>query len=97
MVPMTRTWRNSFNVPRLCGPDKIIIGNFHGLPQLLDAVNHFVHIGLRRYTLCLCQSLNLLAVLVRSRQESYIVTRKSLEPCHSVGHYCAVSVPYVQV
>ena len=88
---------DSLDVSRLRGADEIIVGNLHGLPQVLDACNHFVYILLRGDSFFFRQKLDLLTVFVCACQEHDIVTLQSLEPGHGVGHYSTVSVTYMKV
>ena len=84
-------------MPRLCSADKIIIGNFHGLPQLFYAAYNFIYILLRSYPLFFGDGLNLLPVLVRTGEEPDIITGQSLESRHGVCHYRTIGMPYMKV
>ena len=88
---------HTLHMSRLCGPDEIIIGYLHCLPQILDAGYDLVNILLRGHALLLCEKLDLLSVLVCTCQEHDIVTLQSLESRHRVSHDCTVCVSDMQI
>ena len=76
----------------VCGPDKLVIGRVHQIPQSLDRTRHIIHKLLRRDTRFLCFQLDLLPVLIRSRLEKDIVTVLSLKTGNAVGQHDLIAV-----
>ena len=79
------------------GPDEIVVGYLHGLPQLLDAVHYFVHVFLRRAAVFLRYFLYFLPMLVGACQEHDVIAGQTLEARHGICHNGAIGVPDMQV
>ena len=85
------------HVPFLSRPDEVIIRDLHGRPQVLDARDYLIDILLRSNALFDSLGLDLLTVLICSREEHDVVALQPLEACHGVSHDRAVGVSDVQV
>ena len=81
----------------VCGADESVIGNFHQLPQLLNARNHLIGVLLGGHVLCGCDSFDFLPMLVRPCQEHHVISTQSFVARHGVCRYCAVGMTDVQL
>ena len=88
---------DSLHMSGLRGPDEIIIGDLHGLPEILDTCNYLINVFLRCHACFLSLGLDLLAVLVSSCQEVNVIALKTLESGHGISHDSTVSMPDVKV
>ena len=74
------------------GADEFIIGSVHQIPDPLNLTGHIVHEFLRSNACLLSLQLNLLAVLVGSGLEKYVVALESAETGNGVRQYDLIGV-----
>ena len=74
------------------GADKFIIGSIHQIPDALNLARYIVYEFLRRYACLLSLQLDLLAVLVGTGLEEYVVALESPETGDSVRQYDLIGV-----
>ena len=79
------------------GTDKAVIADVHGLPQVLDGSHNGIHVFLRRYTLGGGLILDLLAVLVGTRQEHDVIALHPLVACQCITGHGGIAVANVQL
>ena len=77
--------------------DKIVVRDVEFLPKSLKPRNDLVDVGNGRHALLLCLLLDLLPVLIASREKEHIVIGQSLEARDSIGNRRAVRVPDMQL
>ena len=77
--------------------DKIVVRDVELLPKPLKSRNDLVDVGKGRHALLLCLLLDLLPVLIASREKEHIVIGQPLEARDSVGDRRAVRVPDMQL
>ena len=83
-------------MPLLRRADEIIVRDVELLPKPLEARNDLVDIGDGRHALFCRLLLDLLPMLVASREEEDVVTGQTLEACDRVGDRRAVRMTDVQ-
>ena len=88
---------HTLHMPVLRRTDKIVIGDFHSIPQSDDSAHDIVHVLLRCHAVLRSHFLDFLTVLVRAGQETDIISRSPLKPCHRIGHDGTVSVSDVKI
>ena len=84
-------------VALLSRADEIVVRDVELLPKPLKSRNDLVDVGKGRHALLLCLLLDLLPVLVASREKEHIVIGQPLETCDSVGNRRAVRVSNMQL
>ncbi len=97
LVHLQENLLHALLVPRLRRADKVVVGDLHRLPQLQNAFDDRIDVFLRLLPPRLGQLLNLLTVLVGSRQEHDVAPRQALKSRHGIGHHRAIRVTDVEV
>ncbi len=97
IVQLLENLLHALHMALIRGADEIIIADVHQLPQILNAGHDVVHISLGSHALILRLALNLLAVLIRTRQEIRIIAGHPLEASHGVSCRGTVCMADVQV
>jgi tRNA(Ile)-lysidine synthetase-like protein len=89
LYPLDMSW--------LSGSDKIIIRDFHGLPQFFNSFNNFINMLLWGNSLFHGYFLDLLPMLICSCKEHNIISCQTFKPCHCISHDSTIGMPNVKV
>ena len=79
------------------GPDELVIGGVHQIPDLLDNRNLLVNISLRLHAGRPGLFFNLLAMLVGARHKEDVITALSLIAGNGISHYDFIGVADVRL
>ena len=97
IVQLPEDLLDGLDVALVRGADEVVILHVHQLPEVLDARDDLVDIGLWGHASRGGLALDLLAVLVRAGQEEDVVAGLLLEARHGVGGRRAVAVADMQI
>ena len=88
---------NLFLMIRICGSDKFVIRSVHQIPDSFDLTGYVVYEFFWRDTCLFCFQLDLLAMLIGSGLEEYIVALLTFEAGDAVREYDLVGVSDVRL
>src|SRR5207237_9660457 len=83
-------------MPRLGCSDVIVIGDPHPIPQSLERGRNLIRKLLGRNARGSSGALNLLAVLIGSREEERIVAQQTVTPCDHIRRNGCIGMPDVR-